>query len=338
MQHNLFGEFCKRIFFSSSTNVKLFRVLSSSFLGVLLLVGLPFFFYGGPGYHSNRSLQAAWDLGHTLFFAIATLWLYGLIKKRVAHHSWIRLFLFFSLVVLGCGMLVEFLQGYTTGGRSPDMMDVLRNQLGCMLAFACCIRPHRNDTPPMVAWLFSGAALVLLVIAAWPLARAVIDEQLAIRQFPVLADFETPFEQYRWVNTQQMRTETVLVRHGKKAMRVQLSTAKFSGIALFFFPGNWQGYRSLHCSIYNPRSTALSLNFRIHDAQHKQHSSEFSDRFNKQVTLHQGWNDLAIDLDKVRNAPRGRPMDMGHIEGFGLFVVQQAKPMEIILDHIALAR
>jgi len=31
-------------------------------------------------------------------------------------------------------------------------------------------------------------------------------------------------------------------------------------------------------------------------------------------------------------------MDMGHIEGFGLFVVQQDSPMEVYLDHVYLGR
>jgi len=44
-------------------------------LGLPLLIGLPFFFYGGPGYHSARSFQAAWNLGHILYFALVTGWI-----------------------------------------------------------------------------------------------------------------------------------------------------------------------------------------------------------------------------------------------------------------------
>jgi hypothetical protein len=235
------------------------------------------------------------------------------------------------------GVLVEYAQMFS-GGRSPDVMDVLRNQLGCLLAFACCIRQGRSPGERGVRWLFDGLTLLLMMVAAWPLTRALIDEQLAVRQFPILSDFETPFEQYRWMNVRQMRAESGLVRHGKKAMRIQLSTARYSGIALFHFPGDWRGYRMVRCSVFNPLANDLSLNVRIHDTPHKRHGSEFSDRFNTQVALHPGWNDLAIDLDRVRTAPAGRTMDMGRIEGFGLFVVQQAQPIEIILDHVVLTR
>ena len=121
--------------------------------------------------------------------------------------------------------------------------------------------------------------------------------------------------------------------YGKKAARVQLSTAKYSGTSLFYFPGNWQGYNWLHCSVYNTQANEFPLTLRINDVQHKQHGSGYADRYNKRLFLKPGWNDLAVDLNQVRSAPKDREMDMTHIEGFGLFVVQQEKPMEIIIDH-----
>ncbi len=219
--------------------------------------------------------------------------------------------------------------------RFPDVFDLLRNQLGCLVALAFFI-PRPLFGSQWQQQLFRVGVLILLAIAVWPLSRASIDEHLAARQFPVLADFETPFERYRWVNVQQFREEKKKVRHGKKAVRVQLSTAKYSGVALFYFPGNWLGYKTLHCSVYNPLKSRLILNSRIHDVHHKKHGSGFGDRFHQQFTLHQGWNDLVISLEKVKNAPKGRTMDMQHIEGFGLFVIQQPRPLAIYLDHVYL--
>ncbi len=296
----------------------------------------PFFFFGGPGYHSSRSFQAVWDCGHVLFFAIATTWIVSLLRRAAGHLTLHHTFFSVFAGVLVCGVMVEILQMFT-GGRSPDLLDVLRNQLGCLAAFAWWIRPNPFTGHLRLGRFFRGTVVLLIVIAICPLAQAVIDEQLAIRQFPVLADFETPFERYRWINPRQMHEEETIVRHGRKAMRVHLSTAQYSGVSLFYFPENWQAYRSLQCSVFNPRTTKLELSLRIHDTQHKLHGSEYADRFNKQVVLQPGWNDLVIDLDQVRNAPKGRSMDMQHIEGFGLFVVQQAQPMEIIIDHEVLA-
>jgi len=303
---------------------------------VLLLIGAPFFFLGGPGYHASRSYQSAWDLGHILYFLILSCWLGGLLRRKNAERSLRSIFLLTLLIVFFVGFSVEVLQ-MSRSGRSPDLADVLRNQLGCLAAFAFFTRP-----PPFTRqWqqgLLRGMVLILLAIAIWPVSRSLIDEHLARKQFPVLADFETPFERYRWVNVQQMRGERERVRHGEQAMRVQLSTAKYSGVSLFYFPGDWRGYQTLHCSVYNPQAASLVLNTRIHDALHKEQGSEFSDRFNQQFLLQQGWNDLVISLEKVKNAPKGRAMEMQHIEGFGLFVVQQADPLEIYLDHVYLGK
>jgi len=304
-------------------------------LGLSLLAGLPFFFWGGPGYYSSRSFKAAWDLGHVLFFALLSVWLHAVVRAKVSAWSPFRLFVTLFIGVFLAGVTAEGLQMRWVG-RSPDIDDVLRNQLGCLTAFAFFIRPALLRHTPQ-RW-FRVTVSLALCVTLWPLSRALIDESLAARQFPVLADFETPFERYRWNYARQLRKETETVRHGNTAMRVQLSTAKYSGVALFYFPGDWRGYATLHCSVYNPQPAGLVLNCRIHDTHHKEHGSEFSDRFNQQFILRQGWNDLVVSLDKVKNAPRSRSMDMGHIEGFGLFVVQQDSPMEVYLDHVYLGR
>jgi len=305
--------------------------LLNSLLLALVLIGTPFFFLGGPGYHAARSFQAAWDLGHILYFLLLSCWLFRFLAPRVA-WSPRRLMAAIFIAVFFSGLAVEALQ-MLASGRSPDPLDVLRNLEGCLLAFAFCVYP------PVLGRhgqrFFRSLVLILLALAVWPLTRALIDERFAARQFPVLADFETLFELDRWVNRQQLRPESGRVRHGAKAVRVQLSTAKYSGISLFHFPGDWRGYRTLRFSVYTPQPSGLVLNSRIHDRHHK--VQEFSDRFNQQFNLQQGWNDLAIPLDKVRDAPRGRPMDMAQIEGFGLFVIQQASPMEIWLDYVYLA-
>ncbi len=303
------------------------------FLIMLLLMGVPFFFFGGPGYHSSRSFQNAWDLGHILFFAVLSCLLDLYLARRYRYFSaWFRFALIFSAVFV-CGLAVELLQT-GNGNRTPSLLDMLRNQLGCLFAYAFLLRQGLRSEP----WrrLFRVTVLLLMLLAVWPFVRALVDEHLAGRQFPVLSDFETPFERNRWVNDRQMRPEKALVRHGAKAMRVRLSTAKYSGVSLFYFPHDWRGYQWLRFSVYNPQPVPLVLNSRIHDALHKEHGNGFHDRFNQQFDLQPGWNDLAVSLEKVEQAPRGRRMDMEHVEGFGLFVVQQQTPLEIVLDHVYL--
>jgi hypothetical protein len=274
-------------------------------------------------------------LGHILFFALLSCLLNLYLTRRYRYLSaWFRFGLIFSVVFV-FGLTVELLQ-MGNGNRTPSVLDMLRNQLGCLFAYAFLLKQESRRVP----WrrLFRVTVLLLLLLAVWPLTRALIDENLAARQFPVLSDFETPFERYRWVNTRQLRQEADVVRHGRKAARVQLSTAKYSGVSLFYFPGDWRGFERVHWSVYNPQAEPLELHCRIHDNQHKEHGNEFNDRFNLQFNLKPGWNDLAVSLEKVQHSPKDRLMDLQHIEGFGIFVIQQKVPLEIYLDHVHLSK
>ncbi len=301
-----------------------------------LLLGFPFFFFGGPGYHSSRSFAAAWDLGHILFFTLATWLLARILLARNPGRTFFFLFLqvFFGILLAGIG--VELLQ-MGIDGRFPDLRDVMRNQLGCLVGFAF-FSPVAVPVAGVRLRMLQAAVVGLVLLAAWPLARAVIDERLARDRFPELSDFETPFERLRWKDTRQLRVVSSPVRHGRHALRVQLSTATYSGTSLFYFPHDWRGYRWLRFSVYNPGSRELALHCRINDTLHRDHGQRFEDRFHKRFLLKSGWNDLALSLDEVRTAPAGRTMDMQRIEGFGIFVVRQPLPLVLYIDNVYLAR
>lgn len=301
---------------------------------ILILIGAaPFFFFGGPAYHSSQSYKAAWDLGHILFFSIATILLYRFLRARKPgwreRNSLVALF----FCILGLGISVEFLQMLTTG-RHPDPYDVARNQIGCLVGFA--LVTFKGN----VRWLapYRCVVAVCLLIACWPLARSLMDEQIAQAQFPVLANFETPFERLRWVNPKQLKIEKGKASSGKRAMRVQLSTSQYSGTSLFYFPGDWTGYRALHFDVYNPHEEALTLHCRIHDKHHWKNKRVFADRFHQKFKLIQGWNALQVDLRAVEAAPATRTMDMQQIESFGVFVVKQPQPRTIYIDNVYLSR
>jgi hypothetical protein len=223
-----------------------------------------------------------------------------------------------------------------TSERSPDVFDILRNQLGALIGFVIFCSAARKLNP-LVLRIMQAGTMLLVLCFLWPLARAVIDERLAAAQFPMLSDFETPFEARRWRDIHQLQRVDNPVRHGKKSLRVQLSTKEYSGTALLHFPHDWSGYKWLNFSVYNPADTELSLHGKINDRLHRQNSQGFKDRFQQQFILHFGWNDLRISLDAARIAPVGREMNMHEIEGFGIFVVRQARPLVIYIDNVYLS-
>lgn len=303
---------------------------------LLLPIGLPFFFFGGPGFYSARSIVHLWDLGHILFFALFTLWLQGLRPlQRMKTRPLTSLAILFFLPFL-TGFVIECLQ-FVVNGRSPSIADMLRNQLGVLIALVFQRWPqYRAKTHHYAILSLRGLALALLFAALLPLLTAVWDEQQARRQFPLLADFESSHELSRWFYWKQLRLEDQIVRHGRSSARVQLSTAKYSGIALFHFPRDWRGYRRLHFSVYNPRQSRLLINCRLDDSAHRQRHGPYEDRFNTSFSLLPGWNDLSVSLLQAAAAPKDRTMNMAAIKGFGLFVIEQKEALAIYLDHVYL--
>ncbi|WP_319548573.1 VanZ family protein [Desulfogranum marinum] len=309
----------------------------SLFLCVILGGVAPFFFFGGPGYHSPQSYKAAWNLGHIFFFSVVTILLFPyLIRWKRQWHELQHLSVVFFLVLVA-GVLVEFLQMYSSH-RSPDVYDILRNQLGCLVGYTLITFKYKAAAARWWVWPFRCFVCACLLFALWPLTRSLVDEHVARKQFPVLADFETPLERMRWMNSRQLKVQEKIVRHGKRAAQVRLTTATYSGTTLFNFPHNWYDYSILHFSVYNPLEQPLKLHCRIHDTRHKESGSAFSDRFHQKFTLHQGWNDLQVSLKEVEQAPKSRNMDMGQIENLGFFVVRQPEPRLMYLDHIYLSR
>ena len=76
---------------------------------VLLVIGLPFFFVGGPGFYSARSRVHLWDLGHILYFGLFTLWLTGLASDWQAALSRGRRLALLVLLPFVAGLIIECL-------------------------------------------------------------------------------------------------------------------------------------------------------------------------------------------------------------------------------------
>ena len=302
----------------------------------MLALGAPFFFFGGPGYCSSRSFKNAWDLGHVLFFTLAGVGLSDFFSSRNEQLSVGAIFWRVLLIVFCVGLVVEYVQGVLPG-RSASGFDILRNQFGAFAGLTIFFSRTRK-LPHWSAAKLQAAVLVLLLILLWPLARAMIDEKRAAQQFPVLSDFETSFEQRRWKNVSQLKIVDKPVRHGKKSLRVQLTTSRYSGVKLFYFPHDWSRYNILHFSIYKDDVQEMVLYGKIYDRLHKDHGRIYSDRYNKKFRVEPGWNDFQISLDEVRHAPATREMNMHDIVRFALFVISQTHPRVLYLDHVYLSK
>ena len=315
-----------RVFYMSNFNKLL--VFVALVCSVLL-------FWGGPGAYSYRSFQQVWNLGHLLLFAILT---YLTLKwsETISNWPFLRQVTVLLTAVFLISLPIEFTQ-MRLDGRSPDVFDILRNMVGCLFAIVF-FSPSRKKTGPTILRFFQIGVVTALLLFAVPLAVAITDDIIAAEQFPVLSDFETPFERMRWTGGAGYAVVEGLARHGSHSLKILLHTTQYSGVALDYFPKDWRDYRTLAFSVFNPSGIPLKLVCRIHDESHYPNGGDYEDRFNRTLAVGEGWNDIEISLADVMNAPQGRKMDMRRVQNFGIFSVRLTQERVIYLDYLRLVK
>jgi len=288
-------------------------------------------FAGGPGPDEPRSLGHVWDLGHIAAFLVWTvLWLRtGTAARMTARRRW-------SVALAACAALAVLTEAAQwVIGRDLSVEDGLRDMLGGLLALSWGERAAAGTRP---GWRLFGrlASLVLLTAALAPFSTAVADEWMGRRSFPVLSDFETPFESGRWEGSASHVIDRSHASRGNASLRVDLVPAEYSGVELVHAPRDWRGYRRLRIEVFNPGTDELELYGRIHDGEHDRRGRSYRERYNTVFRLAPGWNALTIDLDEARRGPASRSMDMSDIRSFMLFVSRLRAPRTIFIDHVRL--
>lgn len=300
--------------------------------GFLLAVALLCFlllFVGGPGSHPSRTFYYGWGLGHLFSFA---LWGSLFLSWRKSGSAW-RLSVEVMLLALLLGGATELLQAGL--GREASWQDLGTDLLGAALSavFAPGLKSQLHSK-----WVL-GLRFLVLVPVVWiviPFVKVAVDDLVARQQFPLLSGFETPFEVGRWGGPCRRQLDSAQVYSGNAALRVDLDTRRYAGIALKYFPADWSGYRWLRLHIYNPNSGPFPFYFRIHDQAHSASGNRYSDRFNTSFEVAPGWTRLEVDLEQVAAAPKGRRLDLTKVAGMNLFVAKLDEPFSFYLDEIEL--
>ena len=299
-------------------------------IGILITLSV-LFFWGGSGYYSPRSFQAAWNLGHIIYFALLAVVILAWLREKSRHPS-IQILIVFGLT-FAIGGLVELLQaGFQ---RTPDLGDLFRNLIGALCGIVFW-GPTFRKIATTTRRLFQIITIALIVFQIYPVGVALIDEHQARHQFPVLSDFESPLEIQRWQGDADFRIDHTVYQSGQSSLRVNLSTDQYSGVSLQYIPQNWHGFSQFQFCAYNPSVRPLSITCRIHDTIHTTGVQRYSDRFNRTYTLHQGWNTITIPLRDIQTAPDTRIMDLGHIRAIGIFATRLPHPRLMYIDDVKL--
>jgi len=303
------------------------KAILYSFAALLLAL----FFVGGPDNQAPRSIDAIWNLGHIVFFALLVTLIPWQSRALAARH-WLFHFLVVVVLSAALGTLIELIQ-YGVG-RDADLQDVFRDILGGVLVFV--FAPIKKTMANSFLYSLRIAALLLLAIELFPVSFALYDEMLAREQFPILANFETTSELDRWRGNASFKIVEQPAASGQKSLRIDLGTERYSGVNFKYFPGNWQDYQTLKFDINNPEETPLTIICRIHDLQHTRGEQLYSDRYNRRFILAPGWNEIAIAIQDIIQSPATRELSIEDINAIGLFVSHLTEPRSIYLDYLRL--
>lgn len=267
--------------------------------GLLLFVPMPF----APTY-ATRTIENA---GHTPLFFLVTI---GLLFGLRDWFSGARLYAIAGLVGAGAGFMSEVIQRPLA--RDASWEDVGADAIGVVLALASYAMFEKRS--PLRRWHRFAALVVAMscvAIFVTPIVRMTRAYVHRNGQFPVLADFHSRIELY-WTLSIGVNREIV-----DDALEVEFGAEEFPGVAFHEPVPDWRRYKTLVIDVENPASEPLKLVVRVHD---RRHNRMFTDRFNRNFPMAATERrTLRIPLDEIRNAPRGRLMDMAHISDITLF-------------------
>jgi hypothetical protein len=254
-------------------------------------------------------------------------------------------FMLTGLFCLVVGAATEVMQRFL--GRSFQYSDILNDIIGGyaglfiaqiqLLSNTAKSRKVEHKFSKQLTYIF--LVLMLSLYSGRSFIKAAINEYNLRTDFPIMSDFETPFERDRW-RANRVKTEIgdTYAKSGSKGMKVTFLPATYPSINLRDFITDWTDFQSLRISIFNPKNHTIKIVLKIDDHIHHHRGYRFEDRFNMTFNIDQGWNDLSIPLNDIRNAPNNRMMAMNEIFSVSLFMIRVKQPKTIYIDDVYLSR
>ncbi len=302
-------------------------VMPHHWANILLLIATIFLFVPNITGQFNDYQIAIWNLGHIGYFFLLTASLLPYLQR---YFSSLRSRLTAALLItLLLSVAIEVIQ--LKIGRQASVADLLNNLLGSLLALY--IFQLRRPLNKRMKWGLISLLSLLLIVSLAPLFSITADTLIAHHKHPVIADFETPFEQSRWESKQPLK---IVQRESKQLLAQLNSTDKHPGFTLTPRISDWRGYAFLQFEIYNSGDQVSPLYFRINDRVHHENGNHYNDRYNTQRPLQPGWNQFQINLQRVKQAPSQRAMEMAHISGVTFFFMGSTSLETIRLDNLVL--
>lgn len=300
-------------------------------LASILVISLifPFFFFSTFNGSSARIFQEIWSIGHFVFFGLVT---YVLSTSEIFKlQSKRRRLIVVFIVLTACAAGVEGVQAFLPG-RTPDMMDLYYGLAGGSVVLLGCQVYKVNLTKRIIP--YSAVAGLFFVFLA-PFWIVVYDTYCAYRSFPLLSGGELHWEMSRWSGLGEIKRVQNPVYSGRSAIQVRLLPGKYPGISLQHFPPDWDAAKFFQFSVFNPGDDFF-IHYRLHDSKHEEGEQSYDDRFNGKQKLKRGWNIIKIPRGQIERAPATRLMELGAMQNFTIFLVDNVDEKLFYVDDVRL--
>lgn len=276
---------------------------------------------------SQRLIEALWPIGHLSVFCF---WSFLLLH----YHSTIRAFSLlkqcFTLTLLcfSFGLSIEIIQPYFS--REMEVQDLFLNYMGVLLSIILFSKHP-------IHWLFKVSYLLLIGLVLHRSALLIYDEAKAQIDFPVLASFDQEIELTRWKADQPLTIEKLIVQTGSNSMmQITFVPRQYSGVALRYFPGDWQNYNKITMRFYNPNPDALPVTLIIIDQHYDKGHPNYRDRYDQHLTIAPGYSEQSILLATIQAGVELREMDLNKIAGVDFYMYKLKSPIHLYLDSMYL--
>lgn len=304
---------------------KLFWAAVSVLVVTLLLAPMP---------SGNLWWREAVNSSHVFVFGAISFVIYHQLSVRQPSPGNAMTYVLVFIITMSIGIIVEMLQGLTQ--RDANLDDITRNLFG-ILAGLCFLAGFQQigkcSGRAVIVSLAAGSFLLLMgVYPLFQLSWHYLERKNA---FPVIIDFNRQWSSsfVRFNNAEIINTVDNRHVEGAEMRLVQFNPGKYPGMSVIELEPDWSGYNSLRITMFSGHKKNIALVLRVHD---KVHNQGHEDRFNKRLVVEPGLNEFDMPLDKIRQGPVQRELDLANIAGVILFFNDLNDGVQIELGNLYL--
>ncbi|HEU0225966.1 MAG TPA: hypothetical protein VFR29_11060 [Steroidobacteraceae bacterium] len=244
-----------------------------------------------------------------------------IVALLIGRHSRLPAYARYGLAfasAVAAGGVIELVQ--PSLGRGAEWRDLANDAFGAIaglaLQLAFTIGPTRRRV------LAALAACAAAAPVTWPVAEAALAYGARHHRFPTILQDRDWRDRYfvrpSGVEITREALPAEWARGGDMpALRIRITGGRWPGITHAEPHPDWSAYSRILLDLTNAGSRPLALTLRVHD---RRHDNRAADRFNRTFELPARQRTvLAIALEEVALAPKGRGLDLSRIAGVILF-------------------